>query len=993
MSRMAVKHLPTSPGLRSSPSQRAVSLSAAILLTALAVWGMGTPPGAASPPAQAEADAARAQELAALQRDLAQWEQAGDKAAQARGLNRLGELLEEDETQHEAAIASYQRSIALAAEAGDRLVQAAALNNLGALEKDDARAIDAHRRALALGRELGDAKELGRALYGLGNLYSKTGQVGQAYQVLSEGLPLRRQAGDACGEARILFQLVHVNLRLGRRDRAQASLEQAERAAGSCDHPRSPLWYLSMSIQFRRSQGELEQALDLSRKAQDFCASHKYPDADVLHSMGSLYLDLGDEEQALAHYQQALERASDPMVQLRIRNSIGWLHHVRNEPDKALDILRQALVIESELDRQGTKIDSEARTGTLRYLGVVLTSTGKPQEGLPLLLDELEIHRKGSDRSQEAKSRSEIAQAYRQLGRLDEAEKELRAALEIARQAGPPSMEAQTLFRLAELHREQGRIAEARGEIERALEIVETVRSAVVSDDLRASFLASKRAYYELYLDLLQNAYRDRPAEGAAAALEASERARARGLLDLLAEAKVDVQQGIAPELRERERQLSTQLTGLQSDLSKEFRRPAVAEEALAELRGKIAEVVQEMASLESEIRLRHPRYAQIRYPAPLSAAEIRSRLDPDTALLEYFVGRQGSYLFVVTRDRVEAHRLPPEQELYPRVEKLRKAIAEAEGKRVRAFRQAASELYDVLIKPAAGALKGRPNLLIAPDGTLHLLPFEALLTDGAAGDEYSDLSYLIRSHAVSYVPSASVLDGLREPRTAPPGAKELVAFGDPIWEEAGTAVAAVRGGAQRGGGLGRDLFRRLSETPREVRSIAEIYGPQRSVLYLGKEALEERVKNNPEVENARRVHFATHGILNEKQPRLSGLVLSRPLGPGEDGYLQFYEIFNLRLNADLVTLSACETALGETVSGEGVMGLTRAFHYAGARSLVVSLWQVDDRRTSDLMILFYRNLDGSGKADALQRSKLAMIREGALPYHWAPFILSGDSK
>jgi CHAT domain-containing protein len=268
--------------------------------------------------------------------------------------------------------------------------------------------------------------------------------------------------------------------------------------------------------------------------------------------------------------------------------------------------------------------------------------------------------------------------------------------------------------------------------------------------------------------------------------------------------------------------------------------------------------------------------------------------------------------------------------------------------------------------------------LLIAPDGPLYLLPFEALLTQDH-GSSYTDLPYLLRRFAISYVPSASVLADLRKSRPVENSGKMFLAFADPDYRGGSNAVLRGRSNGQK--------LAQLPESGREVKRIAELFPPGESVLYLGAEATKKNVEQNPLLERAPLVHFALHGTVDEVRPESSGLELS-------DGRLRVSEIFNLKLNANLLTLSACETALGKEVHGEGMVGLTRAFLYAGAHSLVVSLWPVAEQSTPGFMHDLYRNLPAD-KAEALRRAKLAMIssREFSEPYYWAPFILSGDPR
>jgi CHAT domain-containing protein len=224
-----------------------------------------------------------------------------------------------------------------------------------------------------------------------------------------------------------------------------------------------------------------------------------------------------------------------------------------------------------------------------------------------------------------------------------------------------------------------------------------------------------------------------------------------------------------------------------------------------------------------------------------------------------------------------------------------------------------------------------------------------------------------------------------------------FVGFGDPLPAVAPAATASLATAA-RDGSLASALPRlgRLSHSRREIQGIAGLYGPGEARVYLDGEATEENVKDNKLLRSVRRIHFATHGLLDERQPELSGLVLTRSPGSREDGLLQVYEIFNLQLSADLVVLSACDTGLGTMVSGEGLVGVTRALLYAGAQSVVVSLWNVNDASTPDLMISFYRHLDqGAGEAESLRLAKLEMIRHPGLahPFYWAPFILIGETR
>jgi CHAT domain-containing protein len=324
-----------------------------------------------------------------------------------------------------------------------------------------------------------------------------------------------------------------------------------------------------------------------------------------------------------------------------------------------------------------------------------------------------------------------------------------------------------------------------------------------------------------------------------------------------------------------------------------------------------------------------------------------------------------------------------------------------------RSYTQTARQLYDRLLAPAAEVLAQKRRLVITPDGGLYYLPFECLVSkepDRSDRADYRMLSYVLHQWEISYAPSASVLAHLGQRRSQDQdragAASEtaFLAFADPVYEFKTQGASPQTPDLLRSlfEGDGRWVLPRLTDSRREVSEIARRYQPHELAVYLGPQAKEENVKDNEHLSRARRLHFATHGVMSERLPQYSGLVLTLDENPQEDGLLQVYEIFNLKLNAELVVLSACKTGLGKEVRGEGMIGLTRAFLYAGAPSLVVSLWSVADRSTASLMVKFYEQMDrAAGKAEGLRRAKLALMQTHryAHPYYWAPFILVGEPK
>ncbi len=917
--------------------------------------------------------------LARFREALALWEAAGDPRGQVEALVRIGQA-QKDLKSGEDALLSCEKALALARQAGYRRGEALALKALGDVhgqQQPRDKAIDLYQQAVPLWEDLGEDGNRGSALYEIGAALYQDQRPLEALPFLQQALPLRQAAGDVSGEANVLNVIGVIETDEGQLAQAFEHLNQALQLSRSVENLGVQALALYSLGRIYRLRGDLDEALssftssrELNRQAGD-----RFYEMYALNALGSIYLNLGETERALTYYEEvrslARSREEWTVHQVRALNNLGWTHFTLQEYEKALERCKEALALGKSIQ------DARLRAQTLHYLGVIETAKTGPEQGLPRLLDALEMRREGllSDRTL---SLLEIGTAYQALGNLEEADEFLRQACDLASSLHNAVYESTCLYRWALLDRDRGALESALEKIQQSIGIVESVRSGVASDKLRTSFFATKRGHYELYVDLLMRLGRKEQA------FEASEGARARGLMDLLAEGRIDVRQGIDPDLREREVDLEARLAWLGQAAAN--RDPIQA----ADLRRQILEVEDELERLEAEIRQLHPLYAEVRYPKPLGAAAAQRLLDEETALLQYFVSEDKSYLFVLTSEGLTSHQLPPAADIADRVRKLRQLLERPGSLALSRYREEAHSLHETLLGPAAEVLRRKPHLLVSPDGALHLLPFEALLTRQDAST-WSRLPYLLREHVVSYIPSASVLSSLRaaRPETSATQAKQLLAFADPIYDGE-PQVATSRGAGPRD----TAVLARLPESGREVKAIAQLFRDSEVALYLRESATEANVKENPYLESARRIHFATHGMLDGVHPQLSGLVLTRDGRSKEDGYLRVLEIFNLKLSAELVTLSACETGLGQEVRSEGIIGLTRAFLYAGARSLLVSLWKAADISTPDLMESFYRHLGVSeARAEALRDSKIEMIEDGpyAHPYFWAPFVLAGN--
>lgn len=601
-----------------------------------------------------------------------------------------------------------------------------------------------------------------------------------------------------------------------------------------------------------------------------------------------------------------------------------------------------------------------------------------------------------------------------------------------------------------------------------ARDAVEKLREGSVrADESRTTFLATTGDVFEELAGALAESALD--AQGAAArpgaplegqarefaseALSVVERGRARSLLDMLNESGADITPRDVPEslLAERrgnqvrQAELAAELTGVSLGRSK--RKPEDSEKELSELQEKFD-------SIENQIRTQSKPYAQLTAPEPLKLEDIRARLlDDDTALLEYSLGRERSYLFAVTGAGLTVSRLPAREEVERQVRELRRALipqsqrrpltdlvpnaVDAErGLRIRsapppkpspeavnAYAQAAHALYRSAVEPAAPLFK-KSRLLVVADGALNYVPFDALLTAAPAqGADFSTLPYLIKTNETVFAPSASVVAAVRERERAASAsgtsgaAGDVLVVADPVFDAADSrAPAGQTAGARPGfesaladlsdeGAAAPDASVRRAivrlpgtgEEAREIEKLAHAAG-RKVELLLNMDASESNVEGR-DLSRYRVLHFATHGLLDAERPQFTGVVLSLVGNPeGSDGFLRTDEVFNLKLSSPLVMLSACETGLGRERRGEGVMGLTRAFMYAGAPTVGVTLWSVADESTSELMTDFYKSLLGGAKpapSYAMRRARLQMIegRRFSAPFYWAPFVLVGDWK
>ncbi|HEX8129505.1 MAG TPA: CHAT domain-containing protein [Pyrinomonadaceae bacterium] len=926
-------------------------------------------------------------------------------------------------------------------EASRQLSQPAAKTRQEALEKLVA--------LLPVFRSLEDRAMEVSTLNRLGIAYNSLGQPQPALGYYNEALAISRALGDSRNEARILNNIGGAYDILGEPQKALDHYGQALsrwETLGNAVAQGDTLNNIGVSYY---NLGELQRSLDYYNRALPLRRAGSNPrrEADTLDNISLIYIALGEPQQALEYLRQALDlrrAAKDPQGEANSLSQIGFAYAKLGETAKALDFYNQALPLRRTAgDRRGEAV-------TLKNIGVVYTSLQQPQKAIEHHEQSLKLLRAIGSRRDEAVTLMHLGQAHALSGELPKSAGYYTEALSIFQGLNDRFAEARVRQSIAEAESGRGNFAQARGQIEAAISIIESMRAQVLNQQLRTSFFASRQDAYEFHIDLLMRMHRLEPAKGYdAEALGISERARARGLLEMLSEFGINVRQGVDPALLARERDLSQRLSAKTARLIGLLGQPSRQEQAAA-LKKEVGVLEAEHQQVLGDIRRRSPRYAAITQPQPLGLGEIQQLLDADTLLLEYSLGTERSYLWAVTHDGLRSYQLPGREQIERAARQLyefatarsdRKKGETIGQKRARISRTdaetpaAADKLSRLVLAPLASELGGK-RLVIVADGALQYIPFamlpvpngkerspvagggESVAMHGglSRGDNYRPL---IVEHEIISLPSASTLAVQRRElagrRMAP---NNIALIADPVFDSTDERVRSNRKrtqatttdkveesagtrtlehlSEQAAGTPGKLRIPRLPYTRQEATQILAV-APQASNLRAIDFKANLATALGGELHKYRYVHFATHGYIDSEKPSLSAIVLSlvNERGEPQDGFLKTQEIYNLNLPAELVVLSACQTGLGKEIKGEGMVGLTRGFMYAGASRIIVSLWNVSDRGTADLMSRLYRGMlkDGQRPAAALRAAQLELWKQKQWqsPYYWAAFVQQGE--
>lgn len=888
------------------------------------------------------------------------------------------------------------------------------------LQGDYARALSVYALAQTIAEQIGDKSGIARALNGTGVVYQLQSNYSRALEYHQKSLWLAEAVGDKAGIAASLANFGLINKEQGNYDLALEYFQKSLKLREEVDKTRVPEMLLNIANVYY-AQGDYDLALRNYRKAltQFEAAGDKWKSAVALNNLGVVYQDRGNYALALQHLQKGLalrEAVGHKEGIAGALGNIGNTHFYQGNYGLALEYYRRSLKLNEEL---GNKADVARQ---MHNIGGVHSAQGKYKLALEDYQKSRTQREALGDKAGVAQTLNEIGNAYRLQSNWDQALKFYRESLAshealneksgtaeallniglVQHAQGNYSEALETTLRAADIARHIGaretlwaalttrgrtycalhRPAEARHTFEEAIAIIEELRTEVAGGEQEQErYFEKKISPYHAMVELLIS--QNEPGE----ALSYAERAKARVLLQVLQAGRVRITKAMTAQEQEQERRLQGDLVSLNTQINGEKQREKPDVVRLSGLNVRLEKARLDYEGFTAGLYTAHPELKLQRGETqPLGLQEIGALLpDAKSAVLEYVIAEDKTYLFVLTKGdgaspgavNLQTYTLAiKKKDLVDRAEAFRKQLS---GRDL-SFHESARGLYDLLLGPARAQLEGKETLIIVPDGALWELPFQALQS---AKDRH-----LLDDHAVSYVPSLSVLRemvGLRRKQFNNSPAT-LLAIGNPaLGKETLERVELVH----------RDeKLEPLPEAEGEVKALAQLYGAEHSTVYVGAEAREDRVK--AEAGKFKVLHLATHGILNDASPMYSQLVMAQGVeGTSEDGLLEAWELMNLDLTADLVVLSACETGRGRVGAGEGMIGLTWALFVAGSPTTVVSQWKVESGSTTELMVEFHRQLratSGIGAAEALRQAALKQMHSDKYwhPFYWASFVVIG---
>ncbi len=849
-----------------------------------------------------------------------------------------------------------------------------------------------------------------------------------ALQTAQQALVLWQSVGDKGGIARTYDQIGRCYLVQSKLPDATKNYEQALQIWQELNNNKQVASTLIMLGFIEVRKGEWSAAISLLTQAQSLLEEN---DASQLGQISAALADIFNEsglpKDGLIHTRRALEyyrRTPDERDDKRMILDIGKSYFLLGKYSEALAYIQQAL--------DSFAPDNLDSADCHESLGRVYSATGQLDLALEHLQAAIPVYERIGNPAEAARARALVGQVYYQMGQLERARHTYQQALSAFQRLSDQLNESALHYALGRLELKRGNYDEAEQYLRHSIDETENIRRIPASRDLTAAFSATVHDRYAGYIECLMHKHQINPSKGFdVLALETSELARARSLAEFLRDTQITAVGNLEPELAAQEKTIR------QSQRIKEDYRVALLarnykKEELDALDADLQRLEKEYKQVSDTIRERYPSFEQITRPTALTLSQIQAQVlrDDQSILLEYSLGLDRSFLWAVTRTQVSSFELPARAEIedlalqvYGSLTAYQPKSGETPAQRNERAALSLTQLpgqlaglSEILLRPVAAQL-GTKRLIIVADGALQYIPFQALTlrTPGRAGQGYDTGRALLWDHEIVNEPSASTLALLISGSAQrAPASGTVAVLADPVFAADDSRVRTQDPGStlvplkplHNGELLAalRDMdedpadqnIPRLLESRVEADAIMSIV-PWRTGFRATDFNANREIAARNDLGQYRIVHFATHAFLNNKHPQFSGIVLSLvdQNGQPQDGFLRLQDIYNLKLPVDLVVLSACQTGLGKDVKGEGLIGLTRGFMYAGASGVVASLWKVDDEATAALMKHFYAGMfeQGLSPAAALRQAQLAVRREKRWqePYYWAGFVIQGQ--
>jgi tetratricopeptide (TPR) repeat protein len=971
-----------------------------------------------------------------------------NRYSEGTNLNNIG-VVYNNLDQYQISLDYHQQALTIDREISNRRGEAGDLTNIGAVYANLGQyqiALDYYQKALIIDNEIGNQHGEGNDLHHIGNMYQDLGQYQTALEYLRKALKIRHEIKDKRGEGANLGNIGVVYKNLGQYQTALDYYQQALTINREVKNRHEEGNNLNNIGRVWQILGKYQTALDYHQQALTiyFKIRSRRGKRTSLGNIGDMYQDLGQYQIALDYHQQALtidREIGNRLGEADDLTKIGMVYNNLGQYQIALDYYKKALAINREFK------DRSSEGNTLNNIGTVYGGLGQYKTALDYYKQALTISRETNSRYTEGNALGNIGKVYQILGQYQTALDYQQQALTIHSKIGSNSLWIiQCALAFTETKLNQYDVAIQH--YEQSFKNIEKLRVGITEKEQKLSFVRDKLCVYDEFIALLQFLHSKYPKKGYdRKAIEIFEYKQGRIFLEEMGKSSARFFADLPKEILQSESKFNTQLAETHKNLVKERSKPGAGLEGevvqnqklINKLEQRKQKLQTKLEVLQEDIKTNYPDYYTLKYPKPVNLEILQKKvLQPNELMLIYNVREEATDLWVVDKEHFALFTIPlTEAQMQQQVTKFRdvgiesmlseikltkerklkdaalmRHLAGAVEENLPDFVETSYALYQQLLPKAVRELiaKAKPSTLyIVPTSALYSLPFESLVTEPDEDEPH----YLLQDYAIAYLSSASLLKTLRDAqhRRELTEREPLLAFADPVYPQDKSCQELSQGDSIKGlrtrayqkllGGEGA-CFPALPETADEVKAIAKLFKVKLSnrpkPLNLQEDASVETVQlfnEDKELDDFQYVLFSTHAILPDevsyiKQP---ALVLSHP---EQNGYLKMADVFGLKMNADFVTLSACNTGRGDAIKGEGVRGLTRAFMYAGTPAVAVTLWSVESLASQQLGIHFFTQLKNKQPlAKGLRQAKLAMLENDKShsrhPYFWAGFVVFGD--